>query len=50
MRELTPKLLRSTNPFEVLGEETPNPGNSKGMEPGKPQEEEVKDSDDDEVR
>ena len=49
-REPAPKILRSTNPFEVLGEETPDPDNSKETEPGKTQEKEVKNSDGEEVQ
>ena len=49
-REPTPKTLRSTNPFEVLGEEKPDLDNSKEMEPGKTQKKEVKNSNGEEVR
>ena len=43
-REPVTKSPWSTNPFEVLGEETPNTNNSKEKESGKPQEEGVRDS------
>ena len=38
-REPTTKTPRSTNPFEVLGEETLDTDNNKENESGKPQEE-----------